>query len=159
MKMGIISLLLSLVVFMVLPFFMFGEDGGPLLKGGVKVPEFSNPMDALEKANPLNSSSEKVQVYKWQDANGVWQFSSQPPAGQASVETIELSPNTNVMAPTPVAAESDPAPTGPRVSVLGGASPYSPDGVKQLVDQAKNVQEMLDERQKMQEQLLSGEGM
>ncbi|MGD8484315.1 MAG: DUF4124 domain-containing protein [Thioalkalispiraceae bacterium] len=42
-------------------------------------------------------SPETTTVYKWQDANGQWQVSNQPPPGDIPYETLEYHRDTNVV--------------------------------------------------------------
>ncbi|WMN58430.1 DUF4124 domain-containing protein [Pseudoalteromonas xiamenensis] len=104
-------------------------------------------------ADSLSDNSGKI--YKWQDEQGVWHYSDRPNARGGSEEVI-LDPNKI----TVMSAED--------TSVLGGLSTpknepmksplglttISPASVKQLVDDANNVQKLMDERQKKLDEAL-----
>lgn len=94
----------------------------------------------------------KDTVYKWTDADGAIHYSSEPPpeSHQASAEKMEVDPNTNLIQgikvpePTPETAVSAAPP--PQLH-----SPHSIQGAQKLIEDAKNVQNLLDERFKKQQ--------
>jgi Domain of unknown function (DUF4124) len=100
----------------------------------------------------------KTTVYKWQDASGEWHFSNQPPpAGtSSSVKTYRSDVNITQAPPPPVAAK--PEPTENAATIPTGPAPLlpitDPGRVKQLIEDAQNVQKLVGERQqKLDEQL------
>ena len=89
-----------------------------------------------------------VSVYRWQDADGIWHYSDQPPPAGATGERVEVDPDRNVVsgfgsASAPSAASS-PAGEVEIPAVIPGIP--SPQAVKQLLEDAREVQEVLDER-------------
>lgn len=101
-----------------------------------------------------------TRVYKWQDSNGNWQFSSEPPPqGIASSMTVYRSEANVVQAqkPPPPAPEPE-SPTNTEVPT--GPAPLlpitNPQRVKQLMDDAKNIQNLMDQRQQTIEQGANG---
>ena len=104
------------------------------------------------QAKPAGASTNvsSTKVYKWQEQNGQWQFSSEPPpAGVASSVTTYRS-DTNIMQAPPVpATENSPAPSAASEASVN-AKPLlpltDPDRVKQLMDDARTVQNLMDQR-------------
>lgn len=102
---------------------------------------------------PKQSGNEKeTTVYKWQDAEGAWQFSNQPPpAGVASSVTTYRS-DTNITQPPPAPVEKKPEPAAEQATAIPTTpAPLlpitDPERVKQLIDDAKNVQNLVNDRQ------------
>jgi len=81
---------------------------------------------SLPSEPPTNVTTK---VYKWQDAQGRWQFSNEPPKTQAKVSTKTYNSNENVMqrlTPEDIAlvtrkSKHDDAPTGGVLSHLPAA--------------------------------------
>ncbi len=48
------------------------------------------------KGTPFEPAPTVTRVYKWQDQNGEWQMTDQPPPGGVKYETLIYSSNTNV---------------------------------------------------------------
>ena len=91
---------------------------------------------------------EPTKVYRWQDADGNWQYSDTPPAGVAS-EAVEVKTNGNVVQstpPRPVNAEES-TEQGPQIGVPLPLT-IAPGEVNQLIKDAKQVQELMNERSK-----------
>lgn len=132
----------------------------PIIKGLNTVRSwFTGAATTLESAakDPLtavdNATDKKAtQVYKWQDASGEWHFSSQPPPKgiKGSVETYRTDVNITQALPEPVVAEPEPAKVTTDIPTT--ASPLlpitDPERVKKLIEDAKNVQNLVDDRQK-----------
>ena len=105
----------------------------------------------------LSSHSKAEQIYKWQDDRGVWHFSQEKPPG-TEVEAITLTPNRNLVKATELAAASEPnEERTPYTKRIGGktsdsseqetlGSPYSPEGIKKLMEDARGVQELVNKR-------------
>ncbi len=84
-------------------------------------------------------------VYKWQDANGNWQFGDTPPPNSTyettninRVQSVEMHTPTHI---EPQAVEKEaPQSTSP-------ITPFtSPDKVKQLIDNARAIEPLLEQR-------------
>jgi len=156
MKFKIIKMLIILGILAATPMIYMGKfnpmdilDAG--LRGG------SSEFDKLKAKAPTGLSSvttdKKVQVYKWRDKNGVLQFSNTPPMdGQA--ETIELNPNDNVIQavkiPEKEVVEKEVANNTER------PSPYSPKGMKKVMDDVKGVEDLMNKRNEQQQEALGG---
>ncbi len=95
--------------------------------------------------------SDNQTVYKWVDANGVTQYTSEPPPAGQEFTSLNLDPNTNIVQglkpKTPEAAPEKPAADMPQ-------APMMPSNAKQLIEDAKNVQNLLNERFEKQEEAL-----
>ena len=157
MKSTIISMLIVLCVMAVVPMFLLG-DNELLAKFGIG--SNGDYKDLRNKA-PKNltnvTTDQKVMVYKWRDENGIMQFTNTPPPEAQNVEAVELTPNINIVKAVEVPEEGPEArPSGPRVMATG--NPYTPGGMKDMVDTTSVIQESLNarqsEQQKMMEQLL-----
>ena len=96
-------------------------------------------------------------IYKWKDANGVWQFTNELPVGVADAETVSISSNTSVLAFKPQAEpdkDDGPAEAKQDASLELDLLP-TPGRVKKLIEDAQNVQNILDERAKQMDSLSS----
>lgn len=107
----------------------------------------------------------KQRVYKWQDQSGQWHYTQiRPPAHARAVESIDVDPQTNVIAgyrspedqPAPVPEEVIDKAEEAATEVSEMENPYSPDTIKKLFEDAKQLQEKLGKRYEVQEQLLQG---
>lgn len=144
-----------------LPFtFLKGKDGKPLMNfGNLKLPELSMP--DLPKSSGSNndvtiSSGSPNSIYEWKDAEGNLQFSNSPPAEGIEYTVREYDPNTNVIQSIELPAEETEASTEPQTNqkIISSEDPsdvYSPEGVKKLIDDAKNIENILNDRLKKQQ--------
>lgn len=60
------------------------------------VPEFQNYLQR-ETGHVLPTSTSQTTVYRWQDAQGQWQVSDQPPKPGIPYETIEYPSDANII--------------------------------------------------------------
>lgn len=114
----------------------------------------SSKLESLQAKAPKNLTSvvtdEKVQVYKWRDKNGVMQFGNTPPPSVRNAQLVELNPNSNIVkaVKVPVVEEKPVA-----SSAVEQPSPYSVKDMKKVMDDAKGIEQMLqqshDQRSKM----------
>ncbi len=148
MKM-LISMVLTLGIILFASQYMLGGLG--------KIPGFSGAGENAEKGlGELGNAVVKqdVTVYQWTDEHGVTHFGSAPPTGQGAYEKKEISANTNVMQALKTGDEEEDEPvSGPRVATVG--SVYSPEGVKDLMDNTKDLQKQLNERMAEQEKMMN----
>ncbi|MGB5277050.1 MAG: DUF4124 domain-containing protein [Gammaproteobacteria bacterium] len=152
MKSTIISMLIVLCVLAIAPLLLFG-DQGLLARYGLDI--FGEP-DIRAKA-PKNLTSvttdKKVQVYRWRDQHGVMQFTNTPPPNSQQVEMVELRPDTNIVKAIEVPDEAPEVKrSGPKVMTTG--NPYTPDGVKDLLDTTSGLAEGINEKQLQQQKLM-----
>lgn len=96
-------------------------------------------------------------IYEWKDAEGNLEFSNSPPADGIEFTVREYDPNTNVIQSIELPSEeAEVSNTEPKTDqkILSSDSPgdvYSPEQIKKLIDDAKNVENLLNERLKNQE--------
>lgn len=89
----------------------------------------------------------KERAYKWKDADGLVHYSGEPPSEGQAVELLDVDPNTNLVqglkaTPKP-SAEPGPGPAQPQIP---SGNIYSPETIKELMDNAKGVQDTLNKR-------------
>lgn len=138
----------------------------PILKGLANVRSwFSETSSVLEGAasDPLASGDytdqNATRVYKWQDAAGEWHFSNQPPPTgiKGSVETYRSDVNITQAPPRVIEAPAEVVEKD-ATDIPTTASPLlpitDPEKVKQLIDDAKNVQNLVNSRQQSIDQQL-----
>lgn len=172
MKKLFIKLVVVVTVMLTVPYYFLG--------GSLPLPGFLTGMFS-ETKEPLSATSVRtdrdVTVYKWVDENGRTHFSEAPPVGEVA-ETMELKTNTNVMQAVKIPDQEEEEDNfGGTIISLGKSSgsksdpdkdnessdgelenPYSPEGIENLIDNAKNVSKMMNQRQKQQQQILNGMG-
>jgi len=125
-----------------------GDIGGLFGSGG-------NEFAKLKARAPKNLTNvvtdEKVQVYKWRDENGVMQFSNTPPPDGGHAQQVELNPNHNLVkaVKVPVKEDTKPAQQAP------APNPYSVKGMKKVMDDAKGIESMLQQRHEDQQKMLN----
>nr|WP_306663329.1 DUF4124 domain-containing protein [Saccharophagus degradans] len=113
-----------------------------------KLPFSTESLPSFSSPSLPTFAEGKTTAYKWTDANGVVHYSSEPPPNPADAAVkMEVDPNVNLIQgikeePT-IAGEAD-IPQGPDFS----GNIYSPEKVKKLVDDAKAVQQQMNERTK-----------
>lgn len=154
MKFKILSLLVTLGFLSVMPMIYMGKfDPLAFFDSGL-----DNGLSELEKLKtkaPKGFSNavtdEKISVYKWRDENGVMQFSNTPPAGGAVAEQVVLKPNNNI-----VQAVKIPQKEAVAEEVNSSApNPYSIQGMKKVMDDAKGVEQLLQNRHEQQQKMLN----
>ncbi|MDH3452098.1 MAG: DUF4124 domain-containing protein [Gammaproteobacteria bacterium] len=105
----------------------------------------------------------KQRVYKWQDQSGQWHYTQiRPPAHARAVQSMDLDPKQNVIAGfKPPEEEAEQVPEepitqaeAPQPEMPGLENPYSPETIKQLFEDAQNLQETLSKRYESQDKLL-----
>lgn len=99
----------------------------------------------------------KQRVYKWRDRDGQWHYTqTRPPPDAVAEQSMDLDPNQNVIAglkPKPAIVENAADLTrqeekGP--SDMLGDSPYSPDNIKKMFEDAQALQQKLNDRHEQQ---------
>lgn len=127
-----------------------GDNSAPLLRGLGKVKSLT------QQATP--EAPVETVVYKWQDKNGEWHFSNHPPPEGAAASTTTYRSDINVVAPPQ--AESPPTQESPAAKLADNPGIPSllpitdPDRVKKLINDAKNVQNLADDRQHQLDQII-----
>ena len=149
MKLMIKLMVLALIGAVVAPMLIKGPDGRPLMSWQ---DFFSSP--SKPSGTGVSSSSGLTTVYKWQDDEGNWHFSDRPVV--ESSEKLTYNPNANIIQslakkeePQKVKVtpfESTPDQKGPSLTTV------PMDQVPELMDQAKQYQSLIDQRNEALEQ-------
>ena len=122
--------------------------------GGFQLPDFANKAsESLGNVSDAVTEPEEVTVYQWTDEHGVTHFGGIPPTGQGAYETKEIRANANVLQRVKTPQEEEEEKQASQVSKVG--NPYSPEGVKNLIDDAKDIQKQMDERKSATDEILN----
>lgn len=156
-------LLTMIVLASVMPFIMKGQDGRPLMTlANLKMPDLKVPgketmstiVDGASDNNPLAKKDAEVTVYRWQDDQGIWHYSDAVnPQGESEALAVKL--NNNVSESRSVNNDMAAAPAQVDVDKLlqPGAIPLLNAG--ETLQQARNVEKLMQQRYQNQERLLS----
>jgi len=128
-----------------------------------KLPNLSFEKKDLSKNINKALNSGKQQAYKWTDSNGVVHYSSEPPAHLATtediqqakarkqLETLQIDPNTNLIQGTEPKEDKEER-VEPTSQPLQNV--YSPGGAQKLMEDAKNVEKLLNDRFEQQKKAI-----
>lgn len=155
MKYKIFTMLLTLGMLSVVPLIYMGKfDPMAFFESGFSMG--SSEFSKLKARAPSNLSSavtdKKIQVYKWRDENGVMQFSNTPPLNANNAEQVSLDPNSNVIQAVKVPVKEEPAQVVQ--TTTKPANPYSVKGMKKTIDDARNVEKLMQQRHEQQQKAL-----
>lgn len=112
---------------------------------------------ALKNVKSVTTDKDVV-VYKWRDEKGVMHFGGMPPDSSGRAEKIELKANQNIIRATkiiqlePVKETGDGQDNGGNLPGIDNL--YSPEGVSQIITQAKELKEALNKQQEDREKML-----
>lgn len=159
MKLYVKFLLFILVLGIAGLFFINKPDGQPWLSADDFMPDVpglmaqaSNMLDGaerqLDKATSSDPNAGKTKVYKWRDSSGNWHLSDQPiSAAGGRDQVMHVDPDTNLVGGL---RESTAEVERSRSDGVSNAVPLpmtvSPDKVGKLIDDAKAVQDLMDNR-------------
>ncbi len=138
---------------LVLPFAQFfeGKSAGQMLEG-MKDKATNVGKEASAKVTGKDTSPK---VYKWQDKNGQWHYSSTAPQNSQKAQQVTIKKNQNVIDSVKVELPAEPEQAQTTAKpVIKKPNPYSPSQVKETIDAAKNMQKMVDERAAQQKAVL-----
>lgn len=150
------------------PFILKRPDGRPWMTiSDLKAPDIATPdisplTDQVKKlggSDEENAAAEQTTIFKWQDKDGVWHFSDEASATTPS-EEIRINHNANVVhmekqqtpKEIPVTKSNEQVVQNESKSLDTEVSPY--EQLPNLIDKAKNVEKLLDQRQQRQEEIL-----
>ncbi len=109
----------------------------------------SDKFNIIEEKKPAANTY----LYKWRDTKGVIHYTSKkPPENIQDFESIKLSNNTNVVpavSDNEVIHEKQTQQQAPSENL--STNIYSPEGIKKLFDQAKDVQNLMNDQFTQQE--------
>ena len=111
-----------------------------------------------QPAVPENYSNvvtdKEVTVYKWVDENGIQHFGGTPPAGVVA-ERKHLKPSLNIMQAKKIPEKEEAGDASVKKDDGILKNPYNPENMKQIINDAKNVQKLLDQRFENQKEMLN----
>ena len=151
---------MKLLFKMLLPLAIIGGGyayllGGGLMGGGdllgLLQPKEEQPRGIEGLGNAVTDKN--VTVYQWVDEHGQKHFSSTPPVGQKQVDTVKLSPDANVVQAIKLPEEEEEKPRRSQVTSVR-SNPYSPEGVKELMQDTQELSNMMNERAAEQQKML-----
>lgn len=160
-------MLAALVIAMLLPFTLLKKDDGStwMSFSNFELPDFSSPslpnvprLDSITDSASLDEG--EVEIYEWIDSEGAIQFSNQPPPAGVEYRVRQFDRNANVIqsvelpsgeAGTAAVEAQESSPGDPQES----PSPYTPEGVQKLMDDAKNIEKLLNQRFQNQESVIN----
>lgn len=144
MKFKIAVLAIVLIVMMIIPFFLKGPDGKSLLRS------------ADEASQDILSTEQTRQTYvKWQDKNGVWHFGDEMPEGIQG-EEVKVDTAANVIRsvkPAGQPQEKDNPKTKEQTPSLPVPLTVSPEKVSEMMDDARNVEKLMEQHTQQLEQV------
>jgi hypothetical protein len=124
------------------------------------MPDLKLPVGGDEEMQPATVSK----IYKWRGDDGSWHFSEELPEGVTAEKVIFLNSETNVVeslpglnkAKSPITALDDqPAEQQPAQPV--NLNPYSKKAIDKLLNDARGVQELMDQRNRALEQAIQNQ--
>ena len=141
-------MILIVLLACVVPFFIKGLDGRPpmtLEDWKMGMPEL--PMDLLievaQESVPV--TPEVTEGYRWQDENGVWQFSNNP-NDALGAEVMVLDGKINIIESAQLPPTTAPATKKSTPSAIPGVATVVPDQVVELIETVMNVHDTIDQR-------------
>lgn len=123
------------------------------------MPDIKLPGKGEQETLPATVSK----VYKWRGDDGSWHFSETLPEGVTPAQVIFVNSDTNVIQGQPqsdkVATDIAPAnnpPPAPQQKPSVNLNPYSKKAIDKLLNDARGVQEIMDQRSRDLEQASQG---
>lgn len=153
-------MLAAVVIALLLPFTLLKDDQGKTLMSfsEFSLPDFSIPdMSGLmssKKLVPSNiSSGGKDIFYQWNDAQGNVHFTTVPPPDGIEYMVKGYDPNTNIIqaikmptGPGPLESVPNASDPGAGGSIPSLDSAYNPDKVQKLINDTRNIENLLNQR-------------
>ena len=152
------KLMLTLLVLAVLAPFTILKDseGKPLMSfSSLSLPNFGVPdMPSISSSSsalaPAINGNKVDKFYKWYDAGGSLQFTTEPPPDGIDYTVKEFDPDTNLIQAVSLPVEEEVKETSDASSAKEPAleigSPYNPDDIKKLLEDAQNIEKKLQQR-------------
>jgi len=133
-------------------FVMKRPDGQPWLTVDDLMPNMSA---AKTEARAIAKPGE---VYRWQDDEGMWHFSDEPPVKQVALDPVKLQPDRNLIQGLRNKEPAQEASAEPEQDQPGMDLPLPTTipikDIPKLLDDARKVQDLMNERQKQLEKVL-----
>ena len=147
-----IKLLILIVILACIgPFFIKGPDGQPLATlEDWKMDLPDSPMDLLpdsaqESVPDVPEVTEVTEVYRWQDENGVWQFSNNPNDAPGA-EVMALDGKINIIESAQLPPTSSPDTRKSIPSSIPSVATVAPGQAAELMETVTNLQDTIDQR-------------
>lgn len=157
MKLFAKLMLALLVIALLLPFTVLKNDSGKTLMSfsdfKFKMPDFSMPSFSAPSVSGSNRVDGEDIFYKWHDSDGNVQFTTEPPPEGIEYTIKGYDPNTNVIQAVKLPEQDSgksPEPGNGKnkddtePSLTG--SPYNPEKIEKLMEDAKNIEKLLNQR-------------
>lgn len=133
LKIGIMLVVLGAAV--AAPYFIKGRDGKPLV-------DFTGN----KSMDILSTEKTRQQFHKWQDEKGVWHFGDEVPEGMKT-KVVKVDTAANIIRSIKVHKEEE---AEGKAEISPSSLPFpgtvSPDKVGEMMENAQNVQQLLDDR-------------
>ena len=140
-----------------LPFTLLKNEQGNTLASfsDFKLPKFSLPelpdLSTSKNLIPSKVGSGGVDTfYQWYDPKGNVQFTTEPPPDGVEYKVKQYDPNANVIQAVTLPVEDTDVAATPEKSVQELPSPYSEESIGQLFEDARNIQNLMNQRIKSQ---------
>ena len=157
-------MLVVLVVAFLLPFTLLKDEQGKTLMSfsDFNLPDFKMPniempdMLASDKRSRTNGGGSREDIfYRWNDAKGNVQFTTEPPPDGIEYTVKGYDPDTNLIQAVEIPVEEPPPPVAKTASEgnsseQGLDSPYTKEEIQKLFDDTKNIEKLLNQRIKDQ---------
>ena len=144
-------LIVLLIIACIAPLVIKGPDSEPIMTlddWKIEWPASMSdllPVTAQDKVSSDKNVVEPTTVYRWQDENGRWHFSTVSPDTQAA-EVMELDGNINIM-DAYVPRETAPDRAHPKEEIVGAGSVLaSQQQVSEVMETVNNLQTTIDLR-------------
>lgn len=137
-------------------------DINKLTTPDINISKFTDTFSKKIETIKQDISPKETSLYKWKDAKGVIHYTSEKPSGDIQdLESIKLSSDTNIIpsvsAPAPINDSSERSSSHQQTQTTTEAPSniYSPEGIKNLINEAKDVQNLMNEQFNQQENLIN----
>ena len=161
-----------LFIALLLPFTILKDDDGDTLVSfsdfsfpDLSMPNFSMPDLPKLSGNRIQAGSDedldgKDVFYKWYDADGNVQFTTEPPPEGVEYTLKGFDPDTNVIQSVKLPSEEtkteETNPTAKKSDNPGDiGNPYSADTIEKLFEDTKNIEKLLQQRLQDQQSMVN----
>jgi hypothetical protein len=155
------AMVLMVIVLGLLSYFAYlrGMDPVAMLKapfaasGSASVTRAVHTAPARVTPRELNTVGSTSTVYRWRDAQGNVHFGDRVPEGVGRADALEIDPDANlVMGTGPARAHTDKPMQAEIPGVAGLSDVYRPERIRQLFEQAEQLQGTLQQRYQFEPQ-------
>jgi hypothetical protein len=170
MKLFLKLMLAALVITILLPFTILKDDQGkPLMSissfnlPDFKMPDMPNMPDMPSSKQLVPSAGDRAGkdiVYQWNDSQGNIHFTTEPPVDGIQFTVKGYDPNANVIQAVKlpeieVPEESVASGSDGQDSASGLENTYSKEDIQKLIDDSKNIQQLLNQRHNNQNSVIN----